>query len=427
LNGFAFVLRALRSRNYRLFFAGQLVSLIGTWMTATATSWLVYRLSGSAYLLGVVGFAGQFPAFLVAPLSGILVDRWDKRRILIATQTLSMAQSFALAFLTLTHRIGVGSVLLLQALQGIVNAFDVPCRQSFVVEMLDRKEDLGNAIALNSSMMNAARLIGPSIAGVLIAASGEGPCFLIDGVSYAGVIAGLLAMRIAPRPPRRDAEAGAWDQLGEGLRYTFGSVPIRSILLLLALVSMVGVPYSVLLPVFAQKILGGGSHTMGFLMASAGCGAFVAALWLASRRTVLGLGGLIPFAAGGFGLSLVGFAASRSMALSVVLLALAGFSFMLQMAASNTIVQTIVDDDKRGRVMGFYIMAFLGSVPLGSLLAGALADRIGAPTTLALGGGACLAGAIWFSRRLPRIREHVRPIYRRMGILAPQVPPPSHD
>ncbi|HVE12525.1 MAG TPA: MFS transporter, partial [Elusimicrobiota bacterium] len=205
MNGFAFVLRALRSRNYRLFFAGQLVSLIGTWMTATATSWLVYRLSGSAYLLGVVGFAGQFPAFLVAPLSGILVDRWDKRRILIATQTLSMAQSFALAFLTLTHRIGVGSVLLLQALQGIVNAFDVPCRQSFVVEMLDRKEDLGNAIALNSSMMNAARLIGPSIAGVLIAASGEGPCFLIDGVSYAGVIAGLLAMRIAPRPPRRDA------------------------------------------------------------------------------------------------------------------------------------------------------------------------------------------------------------------------------
>jgi len=411
------MVRALRHRNYRLFFAGQSISLIGTWMTRIATSWLVYRLTRSALLLGLVGFAGQIPSFLLAPLAGVLVDRWNRHRLLVVTQILAMLQSAALAWLTLAGVINIWHVLLLSLFQGAINAFDMPARQAFVVEMVERREDLANAIALNSSMVNAARLLGPSIGGVVIAAVGEGWCFFIDAVSYLAVIASLLLMHLALRPRAAPAGARVLPQLREGWAYVAGSAPIRSILLLLALVSLVGMPYTVLMPIFASTILHGGPHTLGFLMAATGVGALLGALVLANRRTVLGLGKVIPAMAGLFGAGLIGFSLSRSLWLSLVLLLVTGLGFMVQMAASNTLIQTLVDDDKRGRVMGFYLMAFMGTAPFGSLLAGALAHRIGAPYTLLLGGCGCIAGALWFASLLPKLRERVRPIYVRMGIL----------
>ncbi|MEO8076060.1 MAG: MFS transporter [Acidobacteriota bacterium] len=418
--GLTFMLRALRYRNYRLFFGGQVVSLAGSWITTTATSWLVYRLTGSALLLGWVGFAGQFPAFLLGPFAGIVVDRLDRRRLLVATQTISMLQSFALAALTLSGRITVEAVIILSVVQGIVNAFDMPGRQAFLVAMIENTDDLPNAIALNSSMVNVARLAGPSIAGVVIAATNEGWCFAIDGISYLGVIAALVAMRVAPRQPGGVHRPAAWQQFVEGWRYASGSRAIRSIIMLLALVSLVGVPYSVLMPIFAANVFHGGPHRLGLLMTSSGCGALVGASWLATRRSVLGLGRIIIFATASFGTGLIAFSFTRVLWLAVPCLALAGFGFIVQMAGSNTIIQTIVDDDKRGRVMGFYMMAFLGTAPFGSLIAGWMSSRIGAPHTLLAGGLCCLAGSAWFAAELPAIRTAVRPIYIRMGIL-PQV------
>ncbi|HVT48182.1 MAG TPA: MFS transporter [Vicinamibacterales bacterium] len=413
----AFVLRALAYRNYRLFFGGQVISLLGTWITTTATNWLVYRLTGSALLLGVVGFAGQFPAFLLGPVAGVFVDRHDRHRLLVATQTVSMLQSFALAALTLSGHITVGWIIVLSVVQGMVNAFDMPTRQAFLITMIERREDLGNAIALNSSMVNAARLIGPTIAGFVIAASSEGWCFLFDGISYVAVIIALLRMRdvrsAAPAVGRGSARA----QLAEGLRYAFGFGPIRSIILLLAVVSLVGVPYSVLMPVFATDVFHGGPHTLGFLMTAAGCGALVGALWLASRRSVRGLSRIIPIATSIFGGGLILFSFASVFWLALPCLVITGFGFMVQMASSNTVIQTIVDDEKRGRVMSFYMMAFLGTAPFGSLIAGWLSEKIGAPHTLLIGGICCLAGAAVFARALPGIRQAIRPIYVRLGIL----------
>ncbi len=413
----AFVLRALAYRNYRLFFGGQVISLLGTWITTTATNWLVYRLTGSALLLGVVGFAGQFPAFLLGPVAGVFVDRHDRHRLLVATQTVSMLQSFALAALTLSGHITVGWIIALSVVQGMVNAFDMPTRQAFLITMIERREDLGNAIALNSSMVNAARLIGPTIAGFVIAASSEGWCFLFDGISYVAVIIALLRMRdvrsAAPAVGRGSARA----QLAEGLRYAFGFGPIRSIILLLAVVSLVGVPYSVLMPVFATDVFHGGPHTLGFLMTAAGCGALVGALWLASRRSVRGLSRIIPIATSIFGGGLILFSFASVFWLALPCLVITGFGFMVQMASSNTVIQTIVDDEKRGRVMSFYMMAFLGTAPFGSLIAGWLSEKIGAPHTLLIGGICCLAGAAVFARALPGIRQAIRPIYVRLGIL----------
>ncbi len=416
MGGWTFALRALRSRNYRLFFGGQSISLIGTWMTRVATSWLVYRLTDSATLLGLVSFAGQIPAFFLGPLAGVWVDRWNRHRTLIATQVLSMAQSFALAALALSGVIRVAHILWLSLAQGLINAFDMPARQAFVIEMVESREDLGNAIALNSSMVNAARLVGPAIAGVIIAAIGEGYCFLLDGISYIAVIVSLLAMSIAPALIRRQ-QRHVLHELDEGWRYVIQSVPIRSILLLLALVSLVGMPYSVLMPIFASSVLHGGPHTLGFLMAASGLGALAGAIGLAMRRTVLGLGRRIALASALFGASLIGFALSHMLWLSLLLLPLTGFGMMQQMASSNTILQTIVDDEKRGRVMAYYSMAFMGMTPFGSLLAGGLAARIGAPQTLILGGMLCLAGSFWFFRQLAAIRDLVRPIYVQLGIL----------
>jgi MFS family permease len=411
------MLRALRYRNYRLFFAGQIVSLIGTWITNIATSWLVYRLTGSALLLGIVGFSGQLPAFLLSPFAGLVVDRRNKHKILIVTQTLSMLQSFALAVLMFGHWVTIPWLLVLSALQGLVNAFDMPCRHAFVVEMIEKREDLGNAIALNSSMFNAARLVGPAIGGVLIAAVGEGWCFFADGVSYLAVIAALLAMKLRVREPFKRTGASTLSQLKEGLKYVLKSKPIRSLLILIALASFMGVPYMVLMPVFAGAILGGGPHTLGFLMTAAGGGALIGALWLASRRSVLGLGRIIAFATVAFGIGLIAFSFSRSLVPALVFLVLAGLGFMIQSASTNTILQTIVEDDKRGRVMSLFIMAFIGTAPFGSLLAGSLSQKIGVPHTLLLSGLCCLGGALWFYRQLPEIREAIRPIYITLGII----------
>ncbi len=411
-----FAIRALQHRNYLLFFSGQTVSLIGTWMTRIATSWLVYRLTHSAFLLGLVAFSSQIPFLLVGPFAGVWVDRWNRHRVLIVTQILSMAQSFALAALALSHRITVTDIILLSLFQGLINAFDMPARQAFVIQMVENREDLPNAIALNSSMVNASRLIGPSIAGAVIALSSEGYCFLIDGFSYIAVIVSLLAMKnIIELPPK--ARHRVLQELAEGWRYVSGFVPIRSILMLLALVSFVGMPYTVLMPLFAAKVLHGGAHTLGFLMGASGVGALGSATWLATRKSVLGLGRVIPAMAATFGAALIAFSFSHWLWLSLLLMVATGFGMMQQMAASNTVLQTIVDDDKRGRVMSFYSISFQGMAPFGSLFAGILAAKIGAPFTLAIGGACCIVGAVWFLNKLPQIRKLVRPIYGRLGIL----------
>jgi len=422
--GAGFMVRALRHRNYRLFFSGQSISLIGTWMTRIATSWLVYRLTRSALLLGLVGFAGQIPSFLLAPFAGVLIDRWNRHRLLIVTQILAMLQSAALAILALTGGINIWHVLALSLFQGLINSFDMPARQAFVVQMVEDRADLSNAIALNSSMVNAARLLGPSIGGVLIAAVGEGWCFFWDAVSYLAVIASLVLMRLPPRPQRPATKSKVLPELREGLVYVAASPPIRSILLLLALVSLVGMPYTVLMPVFASTVLHGGPHTLGFLMAATGVGALLGAVFLARRRSVLGLGKVIPTTAALFGASLAAFSLSRFLGLSLALLLVTGIGFMVTMSASNTVLQTLVEDDKRGRVMSLYTMAIMGMTPFGSLLAGGLASRIGAPRTLLFGGLGCIVAALWFVLLLPKLRERVRPIYVEMGIL-PATPPPE--
>jgi MFS family permease len=411
------MIRALRYRNYRLFFGGQLISLIGTWMSMTASSWLVYRLSGSAWTLGLVGFASQFPAFLLTPVAGVLVDRWNRHRLLIVAQTFSMLQSFSLAYLTLTGRITIPAIIILNVAQGLINAFELASRQSFIVTVIENKEDLGNAIALNSSMFNAARLLGPSLAGFIVSTIGEGWCFFIDGTSFLAVIGALLAMKIVERRAVPRVPKGLFPEWKEGWSYAFGFTPIRAIIILLAVVSLAGAPYSVLIPIFAGQILGGGPHTLGFLMTASGLGALIAALWLASRKSVLGLGRALPISTAVFSVALVAFGWSRSVWLSLVLMLVIGMGFMVQIAGSNTILQTIVDDEKRGRVMSLFLMAFLGMMPLGSLLAGWLAEKIGAPSTMTIQGAVCAAAAIWFAFSLPSVRAAIRPIYIKMGIL----------
>jgi MFS family permease len=410
------LLRALRSRNYRLFFAGQSVSLVGTWMQQVAMSWLVYRLTDSAFLLGVVGFAGQIPTFLLAPLAGVLADRWNRRRLLLFSQSLAMLQAILLAAFVLTGTIQVWHIVALSVLLGFINAFDIPVRQSFVFDLVEKKEDLGNAIALNSSMVNGARLIGPSLAGILIATLGETVCFAINAASYLAVIVAIGAIRLEP-VIRRQNRKHIVHELYEGVAYAYGFAPIRAILLMLGVVSLLAMPYSVLMPIFAKEILHGGAHTFGFMMTAAGLGALASTLFLATRRSVVGLGRVIAVAAFLFGCGLIGFAISRIFLLSLFSLCLAGFGAMALIASSNTVVQTIVEDEMRGRVMSLFTMAFMGMTPLGSLIAGAAAERIGAPATLVAGGVACLIAGAVFARRLPALRQLTHPIYRRMGII----------
>jgi MFS family permease len=407
---------AFRSRNYRLYFAGQSISLIGTWMTRLATSWLVYRLTDSAFLLGMAGFLGQIPALFLSPIAGVWVDRLDRHRTMIVTQVLAMLQSLALAALALSGAINIGWILVLTFFQGVINTFETPARQSFVIQMVEDRADLSNAIALNSSIVNAGRLIGPAIAGMVIAWVGEGMCFLIDGISYIAVVYSLLAMRNL-RPAHVHEKKHVWHELKEGWRYIVTSPALKWILLMLGFVSLVGMPFSVLTPIFADKILGGGAHTLGFLTAATGVGALLCAILMAMRRTVLGLGRWLGLAAAILGGSLILFGISRNFWWSLLLMFGAGFGMMQQIVGSNTILQTIVADDKRGRVMSFYSGAVFGFLPIGSLAAGSLAARIGAPMTMIISGGLCMLAALWFMGRLPEIRKAVRPVYIEMGII----------
>jgi MFS family permease len=418
--------RALRHRNFRLFFVGQSISLIGTWMTRVATSWLVYRLTGSALLLGTVGFAGQIPTFLLAPFAGVWVDRLDRRKLLVWTQELAALQSLALAALTLAKVINIHEIVALSALQGLINAFDMPGRQAFLVQMVEDKQDLGNAIALNSSIVNMARLVGPALAGLLIAAAGEGYCFTIDGLSYLAVIASLLMMRVNT-PPAKRVLTSMLEQLKEGWVYVSGFSPIRTILLLFALISLMGMPFMVLMPIFASKVLHGGPHTLGFLLGASGVGALISAVSLAFRKNVRGLTTMIQLSAALFGLGLIGFGLSRTFPLSMFLMLIVGFGMMQGLAASNTVIQTLVPEDKRGRVMSYYTMAFVGMAPFGSLLAGGLAHVLGAPHAVMITGAFCVAGAVWFTTQLKSIRKIMRPIYIEMGIIRSELEPAMQD
>jgi len=409
--------RALRHRNFKLFFAGQGISVIGTWMTRLATSWLVYRLTQSALLLGVVSFAGQIISFVAGPFAGVLVERLNRRKLLVWTQAAAAIQSLALAALTLVHAITLWEIIALTALQGLINAFDMPGRQSFLVQMVDDRNDLSNAIAINSSMNNAGRLIGPAIAGLVIGAFGEGWCFLIDGISYFAVIASLLAMRLRPFEIRRHSSS-MLEQIREGWDYISTFPPIRAILILIAIISLMGYPYAVLLPIFAGQVLHGGPFTLGWLSSAAGVGALISAITLTLRKSVLGLTRMLQLSAGILGGGLVLFGLSHTLWLSLMLMLFVGFGLMQCSAASNTVIQSLVTEDKRARVMSYYTMAFFGSAPFGCLLAGVLAHHIGAPYTVMLTGAFCIAGSLWFMFKLPRVNAIARPIYQMKGLVS---------
>jgi len=406
-------LRALRHRNFQLFFGGQLISLTGTWMQSVAQAWLVYSLTKSSLLLGAVGFASQIPVFLLAPLGGTVVDRVNRHRLIIATQTASMILAAILAWLTLTHRVHVSHIFILATLLGVVNAFDIPGRQAFLVDMVG-KDHLMNAIALNSSMFNGARVVGPAVAAILVTKIGEGSCFAVNAVSYVAVIIGLLLMNV--RSVHRAGKNSPIEDIIEGFRWANKTKVIRSLLLLIGLVSLVGMPYTVLMPVFADKILHGGARALGILMGVTGVGALLGALTLASKTGVKGLGRWVAITCAGFGVSIFLFSFSRMFWLSALLLLPAGYSMMLQMACSNTLIQTMVPDQLRGRVMALYSMMFMGMAPFGALFGGALAQRAGAPITVAVGGVACMMGALWFARELPELRIEARRLIIAQGL-----------
>jgi MFS family permease len=406
---------AFRSRNYRLFFAGQGLSLTGSWMTQVATVWLVYQLSASPWLLGIVGFTSQIPSLIFLPFAGVLVERWNRHQVIIWTQILSMVQSLTLAGLALTGVVNIWHLIGLSLFQGIVNSFDAPARQAFVPEIIERKEDLANAIALNAAMFNGARLIGPAVAGVVLATVGAGVCFLIDGISYIAVIIALLAMKLKPITIK-PVSGNSLQRLQEGFVYAFGFPPIRAIILLLALVSFWGMQYTVLVPIFATKILNGGPDALGFLMAASGIGALFGAVYLSTRKSIVGIGKIIAYSPAVLGIAILSFAVSRVMWFSLLMMLLSGVGFILQFASSNTFLQTIVEDDKRARVLSIYTMAFFGVIPFGNLLAGGLANYIGAPNTLIISGVICVLGSIYFARQLPTLKPLVQPIYAKLGI-----------
>jgi len=408
--------RALRHRNFKLFFFGQSISVIGNWMTRLATTWLVYHLTHSALLLGIVSFAGQIVSFALGPFAGVWVERLDRRKLLVWTQAAAAVQSLALAALTLAHAITMREIVALTALQGAINALDMPARQSFLAQMVDDRKDLSNAIAINSSMANGARLVGPAIAGLVIAALGEGWCFLIDGVSYFAVIASLLLMRIKPLDIGR-CKADMFEQVREGWEYVRTFRPIRTILLLFSLMSLMGYSWAVVLPIFAAQVLHGGAATLGWLTGASGIGALVSALSLAVRKSVVGLTRMLQISSGMLGAALILFGLSHTLWLSLVLMGFVGFGMLQAASASNTIIQSLVPEDKRARAMSYYTMAFFGAAPFGSLLAGALADRMGAPHTVVIAGAFCIAGSLWFTFELPKIRAIMRPIYQEMGLL----------
>ena len=412
------IARSLKHRNYRLFFSGQTVSLIGTWLTRVASSWLAYRLSHSALVLGLVSFAGLIPTFLIAPFAGVLADRWNKHRVLILTQVCAALQSAALAVLTISGRMTIPHLIGLSAVQGLINAFDMPVRQSLVVEMIEDRRDLPNAIALNSSMVNLARLVGPSIAGILIASVGEGGCFAIDAVSYLAVIATLLMMSFKPRAHPTVAQKHLLLELKDGFTYAWRSPAIMSVLALLALVSFMGVPYMTLLPMIVTDRLAGDARVLGYLTAASGLGALSGALFLAARKSVHGLGRIILVSAFSFGIGLILFGLSRSVWVALPIMLMTGMGMMVQMAATNTVLQSIVEENKRGRVMSLFLMSFAGAAPFGSLFGGFMANRIGAAMTLEAGGVVCCLGALLFMRALPEIGREIKPMHEQQELLA---------
>jgi len=412
---FVLMLRALKHRNYRLFFFGQGISLIGTWMQQAAVGWLVFRVTGSPFYLGLVSFCSQIPVLLASAIAGDFADRWPRRRIVIITQVLAMIQAFLLTAMVALDGITMTRIILLSLFMGVINAFDMPTRQAFVSEMVDNEEDLPNAIALNSMIFNMARQIGPLLAGFLIGLVSEAACFFVNGVSFLAVIYSLGAMRLT-RSGGAKHNGTMIAGIKDGLAYAFGFVPIRSILIYTAMMSLIAMPY-VLMPVFAKDILHGDSRTLGFLMGSVGLGAFIGAIYLARRKSVQGLEKVVVVAACVFAAGTIGFSFSRNLWLSLLLAALPGFGIMVQMASINTILQTIVDDDKRGRVMSLHVTAFIGIAPLGSLLAGVVAEYLGAPHTLLLSGVLSIAVMIFLARKLPLIRRMIHPIYVRKGII----------
>ncbi len=410
-------LRALKHKNFRLYFGGQGLSVIGTWVQRIALTWLVYRLTNSAFLLGVVGFAGQIPLLIVTPFAGVFADRLDKHKILIYTQALSMLQAFVLAFLVLANMILVWEIIVLSIIQGILDAIDMPTRQSFMVDMVgNSRDDLGNAIAMNSSMVNSARLIGPAIAGILISLFGEGWCFLLNAISFIAVIISLLKMDVIHKiiPSKKK---NTFNELKEGVNYAFGFAPIKALLLLLALVSFMGTPIRILAPVFVKNFFNGGADMFGFFMGASGLGALTGAIYLMNRKSVLGLGRIIAYATIAFSVGLVAFALSHVILISILFMFITGLGMMIELAGSNTLLQTLVEDNKRGRVMSLYAMSFRGIAPFGSLLAGAAAGLIGASLTLIIGGIFCLMGSIYFLINLPKLRKLIRPIYKSLGII----------
>ena len=419
--------RALRHRNFRLFFAGQTVSLIGTWVTRIATSWFVYRLTESAWMLGLVSFISLAPTLVLGPAAGVLVDRLNRHRVLVVTQALSLLQSATLAALAFAGLLTVPMVMILQLAQGLINAVDTPARQAFVLEMVDGRDDLPNAIALNSSMFNGSRLVGPAIGGGLLAGVGEAWCFALDAISYVAVIASLLAMRL-PAAVRAPVERGAvafFGELREGVRYAFGFPPVRVLLIVVSLMSVLGMPYTVLMPEIAARTLRGGPNTLGWLMTAAGAGALGGAAYMASRATVLGLGRVITLGATAFGLALTAFAFVRSLPLALLILPVVGGALLVTTSSCNTVLQTILPSQLRGRVMALYSTAFLGTAPLGSLLAGGMASRIGTSWTILACGIGCVVTGLWIARSLPALRHHVRPIYVQHGIIPANETPAS--
>ena len=416
LNGMQRTFRALHHRNYRLFFGGQSVSLIGTWMQQLAMSWLTYRLTHSTVLLGVVGFSSLIPSFLLAPFAGVLIDRWERYRVMIITQILAMIQAVVLALLVLTGMITVWHIIILSTLLGIINSVDNPVRHALIIDLVESKEDLSNAIALSASMFNVARLVGPSIAGVLISLVGEGVCFLINALSFIAVIISLLSMKVTSKE-RKMYRTPFWQDIREGFAYAFGFPPIRYILMLIAWTSLVGMSYNVLMPVFARDILHGGAHTFGFLMAGTGCGALIGSIYLATRKSVLNLERILVITSLLFGIGLILLSLSHVDWVALIFMMLIGFGMISQFAGCNTILQTIVEEDKRGRVMSLFIMTSIGTIPFGSLLAGSIAQVVGTPQTIRISGLLCIFGAVMLAVRLPAFRAMIHPIYIKKGII----------
>lgn len=414
------IFSSLRSRNYRIYFIGQGVSLIGTWMQNIALSWLVYRLTGSVFLLGLIGFTSQIPTFILGPFTGVLTDRYDRLKIMKLTQLFFMLQALTITLLVMTNQVQVWHIIVLSILFGGITAFDAPARQSLVISLIDEPENLGNAIALNSAIFNGARLIGPAIAGITIAVVGEGICFLINTISFAAVLFALMQIKI-PVSVIKSGSANFRQSFTEGFQYTFQSVPIRTLIILLTIISLTGLSYVVLLPAYAKEILHGSSDTLGYLMSAMGAGALTGALYMASRKTVLGLGRIISTNTFLLGLAIVVASFSERLHFSLAVFFIGGLSMILLLASINTMLQTIAEEDKRGRVMSFYAMALMGTSPIGNLLAGTVASGIGIPHTLLIAGMITLLAGIWFGINRKLLRKYVRPIYVMKGIL-PGIP-----